>query len=359
MSFLWSSPNNKKLLTKNSNQEPSPTNQCKKLIRDSARNPGTLLGDTNSALPSGGFIEGTSLFASLFKGAHMMMVRQASRYQGTQRFRWVRAGMTVEASILLPLFLFFFMNLGSAIEMIRLHGNLQLALWQIGSKLAIYGYALDSGEMPDDEEQEGDEENRWWESLAGRVLASTYVKAQVIDAAGESYLDASPLTDGADGLQFWQSELPGEEDEIDLVVTYSVSPSSSLAGFFPFRMANRYYAHIWNGYRLPGESGEAQIVYIAETGTVYHLSRDCTYLRLSTRQIVSAGIEEARNQYGGRYQPCLRCAVGNMPPTVYITDEGTHYHYDGLCSGLRRTVYSVSMEEAVEEGRHACSRCGN
>lgn len=340
MSFLWSGHGNKQLLTKNFVKKPSPTNQGKHFIQGSARNLGTLRGGSvPGASPSGGFIKGTSLFASLSRG--------------------VKAGMTVEASVLLPLFLFFFMNLGCVIEMIRLHGNLQLALWQIGSKLAVYGYALDSGEMPEDEEQEEDGGEHWWENLAGIVLASTFVKAQVINAAGESYLDASPLTDGAGGLQFWESELPGADDEINLVVTYSVSPLSSLAGFASFRMANRYYAHIWNGYRLPGEGGEIQMVYIAETGTVYHLSRDCTYLRLSTRQITAAEIEGARNQNGGRYHPCLRCAVGDMPFTVYITEEGDRYHYDGLCSGLRRTVYSVSMEEAVEEGRHACSRCGN
>ena len=58
--------------------------------------------------------------------------------------------MTVEASIVLPLILFFFMNLASSIEMIRLHGNLQLALWETGNELIVYGYALDSGTLPDE-----------------------------------------------------------------------------------------------------------------------------------------------------------------------------------------------------------------
>ena len=83
--------------------------------------------------------------------------------------------MTVEASIVLPLFLFFFLNLGCAIEMIRLHGNLQLALWQIGSKMAVYGYALDSGEQP--ENSDG-----WWRDLAGIAVSATYVKGQIINS---------------------------------------------------------------------------------------------------------------------------------------------------------------------------------
>ena len=66
-------------------------------------------------------IEGISLFAS--------------------RKKTVKASgsMTVEAAVVLPLFLFFFLNLGSAMEMIRLHSNLQLALLQVGNRLSVYG----------------------------------------------------------------------------------------------------------------------------------------------------------------------------------------------------------------------------
>lgn len=338
MSLLWSGSNKMKLLTKTKHQKPSPTYPDMNIVRGPARDLGVSQDDDVSRrilLPRG-FLGGTSLSASFSKG--------------------VAAGMTVEASIVLPLFLFFFLNLGCAIEMIRLHGNLELALWQIGSQLAIYGYALDSGETPDDAGQAEEDGDRWWDRLTGVAVASTYVKSQMVRAAGEEYLASSPLADGADSLQFLGSEIFGGGDEIDIVVTYAVSPLIGMAGFSPFRMANRYYAHIWNGYQLPGE--EVQMVFITETGTVYHLNRDCTYLQLSSRQVAAAGIEEERNRNGSRYQACLRCADGAMPEMLYITDEGTRYHYRSDCSGLRRTVYSVSVEEAAEEGYHACARCG-
>lgn len=262
--------------------------------------------------------------------------------------------MTVEASIVLPLFLFFFLNLGCAIEMIRLHGNLQLALWQIGSKMAVYGYALDSGEQP----AQGD---GWWRDLAGALVSSTYVKGQLVTGAGADYLESSPLTDGAGSLQLWESEIFGPDDEIDMIVTYSVSPWSGLIGFRPFRMANRYYAHIWNGYRLSGTTQDvnvARVVYVTERGTVYHLSMDCTHLQLSVHQIPASDIDEARNQGGACYHPCSRCANGGTPPTIFITNEGDRYHYDRGCSGLKRTVSSMTMEEAQRAGYRPCSRCG-
>ena len=331
MSSLWGK--GKQILNRFRKGKPSPTHQ--KLFSDSARNPHTSQDRgrcRQSVRPDS--LERTSLFAFLLEK--------------------VNAGMTVEASIVLPLFLFFFLNLGCAIEMIRLHGNLQLALWQIGSKMAVYGYALDSGELP--ENSDG-----WWRELAGTVVSATYVKGQVINSAGADYLNSSPLTSGASGIQLWESEIFGADDLIDIIVTYSVSPWGRLIGFRPFRMANRYYAHIWNGYQVSGagEAGEAtRIVYVTENGSVYHGSMDCTHLQLSVQEVPSLGIEDMRNQGGGRYHPCSRCANGGPPSTVYITREGDRYHHSRGCSGLKRTVTSMTIEQAQEAGLRPCSRCG-
>lgn len=344
MSLLWSGSIKKKMSIRK--KKPSPT--CQNNHPDSARNPeSSMRGYACKASVIHRSIKGISLFASF------------SRPMG--------AGMTVEASIVLPLFLFFFLNLGCAIEMIRLHGNLQLALWQVGNRLSVYGYAVDSGEEPQSGElsQAGgaDADNEWWKDLAGIAFSSTFVKDQVIRSAGAGYLEQSPLTDGAGSLQLWESEIFGSEDEISIVVTYSVSPWSRLVGFGGFRMSNRYYSHIWNGYQFSDsdtESGseDSQTVYVTETGRVYHLTQDCTHLRLSARPVPAGSIEGERNGNGGKYYPCERCAGGNAPGVYYITTDGNRYHFDRGCSGLKRTVNSMPLDQAVESGYTPCSRCG-
>jgi len=331
MSPLWSGKTKTDSLIYQSN----PSSTRKDNSPDSARNPESSQCNMDNCPNVKAFsIEGISLSASLN--------------------REVSAGMTVEASVLLPLFLFFFLNLGCAIELIRLHGNLQLALWETGSRLALYGYVLDSGETPADEERE----DVWWKGLAGAVLAPAYVKSQLIDILGEAYLEQSPLAYGTESLKLWESEIFGAEDEVDIIVTYSVSPLHSLSGFSPFRMANRYYAHIWNGYRLPDTAEEESVtVFLTENGQVYHLNRNCTHLQLSIHQILSVELEGIRNKHGGRYQPCEKCAEGKCPAVLFVTDEGDRYHYSRKCSGLKRTVYSMTLEEAAVSFR-PCSRCG-
>lgn len=334
MSSLWDGA----ILNKLRKKKPSPT--CQNNFSDSARNPkSSREGCQGRPFVLFHPIKGISLFTFFFKPLH--------------------AGMTIEASIVLPLFLFFFLNLGCAIEMIRLHGNLQLSLWQIGSRLSVYGYAADSGEQP----QTGEQEDGWWKELAGVALSSTFVKREMIRSAGKEYLDRSPITNGAEGLQFWESRIFGPEDEISIVATYAVSSWSSLMGFGSFRMANRYYSHIWNGYRLPGDetadgTEKGKIVYVTETGTVYHPIRSCTYLTLSERPIPVSAVSWERNQNGGKYYPCSICVKGSPPIMYYITEEGKHYHYRRECSGLKRTVREMALEHALEEGYRPCSRCG-
>lgn len=268
----------------------------------------------------------------------------------TPLFKKLKAGMTVEASIVLPLFLFFFLNLGSALEMIRLHGNIQLALWRTGSELAVYGYAVDRGGTP-----EGTQDD-WWTRLSGAAFSSVFVKARLVNLLGEEYLDNSPLADGTGSLMLWESRLFGEGDTIDLIVTYSVAPWSRAVGFLPFRMTNRYYAHIWNGYAIPENPQDRELVYVAETGQVFHITRDCTHLRLSVRQIGAGELKNARNQYGKKYTFCEKCARGGRVEIIYITDEGDRYHYKRGCPGLKRTVRSMPKEDARKRYR-PCSRC--
>lgn len=290
-------------------------------------------------------------------------VTNCNAIEGISLFTFLRkklcAGMTVEAAILLPLFLFFFINLGSAIEMMRLHGNLQLALWNVGRQLAIYGYALESIEDIKEsyEEIERKPENEsWWEELIDIALSYTYVKGEVISYVGVEYLEESPLTYGADGLQFWESDIVSH-DCVELIVTYSVSPLSKLIGFRPFRMVNRYYSHVWSGYHILGTADEEgdKIVYVAEQGMVYHQNRNCTHLMLSIQQVT---LEEAflrRNFQGGKYSECEKCGQNNFPSRVYITNEGNRYHYDRGCPGLKRTIFTILKKEA--EKYKPCKRC--
>ena len=319
MPFLWGVKEPKNNRSKK-NKKPSPTDQL--FTMDLAQSPQKSTGgSTRSLRPICRLIEKVPLPSSFH--------------------RKLKAGMTVEAAVVLPLFLFFVLNLSCSIELIRLHGNLQLALWKTGSQMAVYGHALE-------------------DSTVASMFSYFYVQNQVIKYVGEDYLNSSPLTEGAKGLIPWESKIFTSRDEMDLIVTYQVSPWSSLAGFTPFRMANRYYGHVWNGFDISDPEEEARllagVVYMAENGQVYHEDRNCTHLKLSIQETTWEGARQKKNQWGKSYTACEKCCPEAETVLLYITDEGERYHSDRNCPGLKRTVFSVPRERVT--GYKACSRCG-
>lgn len=291
-------------------------------------------------------------------GCRFLKFNNYASIEGTSLFTFLKqkisAGMTVEAAIVLPLFLFFFVNLSCALEMIRLQGNLELALWETGSKLSVYGHVLAA-----DSSAEKGSKNGVWSEVGDAAFSYLYVKNEIIKYAGEEYLEQSPLTHGASGLQFLESEIFTEGDCFEIVMTYEVSAWMDIPGIKPFRMWNKYYGHIWNGYAIPREEekGEAagETVYVTENGVVYHKNINCTHLQLTVKEVDSKYVGEKRNGNGGKYSLCEKCGKGICPATVFIGVEGDRFHYDKSCSGLKRTFFSILLSEA--DKYRPCSRC--
>ncbi len=283
----------------------------------------------------------------------------------------VMGSMTVETSIVLPLFLIFFVNLASSIEMIRLHSNLSFALWDTGKKISYYGaflsdplktidkaghnhaYTGESDYITGDEKENADILRT---ELGDLVVSYTFIKNRIFEKLGNDYLESSPITEG---ISFWESDL-FRDDIVDITATYKVAPPIMPEELISFRMFNRYYAHLWNGYNVSGGSKDKdkdRIVYITKDSDVYHTNVNCTYLKLSVRPTAYTSLKEERNADGGKYGRCLICSLGTPPPVVYICDEGGKYHYSRNCFTLRRSYSAVSLRSVINTHR-PCSRCG-
>ena len=297
-----------------------------------------------------------SLLKNLFKDSFSFPARESINYPFKLRHikeisafaslrKTISASMTVEATILLPLFLFFVLSMGNAIEMIRLHSKMELSMWDVGRHIATYGHMLLN------------EEETGGVTFSAELLAGVYAKSHAEEMLGEDYLETTPLKNGADSLHFWETQLL-DNGCFEVVATYEVQPDWEMLGIRPFRMANRYYGHLWNGYdiEMASYAGERSWVYVAENGMVFHENRDCTHLRLSVRAVAFSEVCEKRNNYGERYVMCQMCQKNQTQGTVYIADNGDCYHYSRTCAGLKRTVYTILRGEA--KGYQPCSRCG-
>lgn len=274
-----------------------------------------------------------------------------------------KGSLTVEACLVLPLLLFFCIQLMSIISLIRLHSSMEAALHQTVSALSVSAYLINASEKEGISAKEGERVDRAEiTALLEKGAGSVFVKNQVVKKAGKEYLEHSMIQGGSSGIFVTDCQILSDNKEtIDVSIAYKVKPFVDILGFSGFTMGNRCKMKAWTGYPLeekPWEKAELEeeIVYITETGTVYHKRTDCTHLKLSIQTVGLEGIGELRNQEGRKYYPCETCHPVSAGSAAYITTQGNRYHGSLECSGLKRTVYAVLISQTG--GREPCSRCG-
>lgn len=150
-------------------------------------------------------------------------------------------------------------------------------------------------------------------------------------------------------------------DEITLPDVYFYTPVGGLFSLHKVLRINTVKVHAWTGTESTGSPEENQqqeeMVYVTQSGSVYHKSAGCRYLSVSLNTLSGTQVSSARNSDGEKYLPCERCSRNQEPAgIVYVTAHGSRYHNRETCSGLKRTIRLVKLSEL--SGMRSCSSCG-
>lgn len=248
----------------------------------------------------------------------------------------VKASLTVEAALVLPVFLFAVLTVLQLLEMCLIQGMLQMSLQDTARTAGIYGYVLNNEE----EEKEG---------LTGEEVLET---AACIAAA--------------------QANLPDsikERGNISLLKSRYDAPWLKLqaeyrgkVGFLFFqreiKIACRACVRVWKGESEEEwqTDPEEEMVFITENGSVYHTDISCRHLRITLRAVKKEKVAAQRNQNGEKYSACEKCVgEGDVLGTLYLTSSGNRYHNTLECSALVRKIRMVRKREV--KGYPLCSDC--
>ncbi len=252
-----------------------------------------------------------------------------------------RGSMTVEASIVLPVFLFFFLYLVGIMQLIQYRELIHFSLWNAGNKLAVYEVAEDLSGL----------------KIPDTAVAYTLVRGEVVSLLGKKNLEEAPLKYGINSINFLETEVLEEEGIISLVATYEVNPTFSLFPFPYTRMKTVYYGKAWNGYAVQeNNSAPKRSVYVTEYGAVWHTSLTCSYLHISVKEVSPGEVSKLRNRDEKKYRACSYCYEASSDK-LYITPDGDCYHSDVNCRGLIRNIKEIPLEDAGEY--RPCSKCGS
>lgn len=108
---------------------------------------------------------------------------------------------------------------------------------------------------------------------------------------------------------------------------------------------------------LPERTEQKRYVYLADNGTVYHVDRQCVYLKPDIESVLYREVEVKRNHSGEKYKKCEKCCGEGEGGwgRVYITPYGNRIHVNRNCSGLKRNIRRVLQEKIGNMS--GCSKC--
>lgn len=243
-----------------------------------------------------------------------------------------KGSITVEAALTIPIFLF---------AVLCLVYLLEIRAIRISIHSAAQGAAKNAAE----------------DIVTIPVLNLFKMKSDMVSLIGADRLDRSIIEGGHSGISCLGSWYQSKTGEIHVRVNYKIE--LPFPGFLNLkaRQKDEFIVKAWTGYEKPDmkDDDDDQIVYITDTGTVYHTNYQCTYLQLSIRFIPSSGLSGLRNLGGARYRACGKCVSGSPMAGIYVTDNGYRYHNSLNCSGLKRSIRAVKKSKVL--GKGACSRC--
>lgn len=239
-----------------------------------------------------------------------------------------RGSATVEASLILPLFIFGVLVLFHGI---RLH-MAEAVLYEAAAETVEYMAEL------------------------SYITETNYLvpKSKLGQYVDNKELVESYIIGGIDGVSFLGSTYLDDEGYVCLKVSYKVGINVPIIGKLSSHRSYEIRQKAYKGYkeREAGEelSEDEIYVYITDNREAYHLSRGCTHLKLS---ITPSSKAQARSK---GYSPCEFC--GDVAgDSVIITEQGNRYHSRTDCMGLKRTVYRVKKSQV--QGLGACERCAH
>ena len=245
-------------------------------------------------------------------------------FAGRRAAATAEGSLTVEASLVFPLFLF---AIVAFLFFFRVFETMMITEGALASSASLVSVEAESEEEP-----------------FALALLTFYGGLEKNGFSDETVLG------GKLGISFAGSDLSGEY--IDLHIQYYCKLPIRIFSLSDIPVSQRVCMKKWTGFSEDADDEDAlEYVYITPDGEVYHRTSSCSYLNISVKMM---NCEEALKK---GYTPCQICGYRSGTYLYYfVTEDGKRYHKKIDCRSLKRTVSRVTIQEAGD--RRACSRCG-
>lgn len=240
---------------------------------------------------------------------------------------------TVEASLVLPIFLMAMLFIFSVGKCICVKGTVYEAFQEAAQYMAETQYLCD---------------------VTGKTAQTVTANLKIRDSVDDKRLVEDFVSGGIKGLVLDSFSYHAEEQCIYMALSYGITINIPFFGTYELVQNEQIKQRAYVGKNSAQKQSEDRYVYVTENPSVYHDTRDCYHIRLSVSEIQA---DHLKALYAS-LEPCEFCAVGKRyRGHIFITQTGNRYHFSLSCSGLKRTVYRKKLKDVG--GLPPCSACGS
>ena len=292
------------------------------------------------------------------------------KYMPNNKRMYLSASSTVEASIVIPMFIYAIMTVTYLIQIVGFQLKVQQALYNESRKMAkyIYAYEMINGKNTSESQKkdiikadQNSDKDEGYQAILENGIGIGIAQTLFISELGVDYIKNAHVVGEVAGFNMMDSKIMSQNNMINIVVHYTVRNPFDIFGIGIMNFTQSASTNAWLGDTNSADNSDdtantdETIVYITPSGSVYHTNRNCSYLILSIHEITVNQLENQRNESGGKYYACEKCGNKSVEGKFYITDYGDRYHTTMNCSALMRNVMAVRLSTVLD--RKQCSKC--
>lgn len=253
--------------------------------------------------------------------------------------------ITVETSLVVPLFLFFMLAMSEIYMILMAESHIHQALATATDYIAEYCYL--EQKLHGNNEKTGDFPEEGLVNIES-IVDVLMLKQQFNTYIGNDFYIDKVISGGKSGVFIYVEKDKSNSKILLVSAKYQAKISLPVLGNYSINLSNQIKQKAFVGFTQEEYSEDNCYVYVTPNQEAYHMRRDCTHLMLDVSS-VSTGRKS-------NYAPCFYCGIAGSGASIYIAKNGAVYHNSRDCVGLKRTVRRVKLSGVENLG--ACERCG-
>ena len=215
----------------------------------------------------------------------------------------LNGSITVEASFVLPIFVFAIISIMYFFNILFIQLTLQIQLENTAKLINASTCITTEANINFTDEESSLAETIIMDAAGNVALNTLFSTDELVD-----FCNSTLIVDGYEGLSFVGSSITDVNNPMEIILTYKVGMPFISKDLFTFKLMNKCYIKPFNGKKLISNIMLSDFfVYVTEDGDVFHASKNCSHLSVFT---VLRNQSELIKEYP-LISPCSFCNQGS------------------------------------------------